>query len=68
VDTGLFRFEESTMGKTRAAYPPEFCRQMLAAIDIGDAKFICSQHRTEHVSLSLADPRSVPLEENSSTV
>jgi hypothetical protein len=27
VDTGLFGFEESTMGKTRAAYPPEFCRQ-----------------------------------------
>ena len=26
VDTGLFGFEESTMGKTRAAYPPEFRR------------------------------------------
>ena len=28
VDTGLFGFEESTMGKTRSAYPPEFRRQM----------------------------------------
>jgi transposase len=29
VDTGLFGFEESTMGKIRAAYPPEFRRPMV---------------------------------------
>jgi transposase len=35
VDTGLFRFEESTMGKTRAAYPPEFRRQMVELVRAG---------------------------------
>jgi hypothetical protein len=29
MDTGLFWFEESTIGKTRPAYPPEFRRQMV---------------------------------------
>src|SRR5215467_8851203 len=29
MDTGLFGFEESTMGKIRSAYPPEFRRQIL---------------------------------------
>src|SRR5262252_4291612 len=35
VDTGLFGFEESTMGKTRAAYPPEFRRQMVELVRAG---------------------------------
>src|ERR1700730_6533786 len=35
VDTGLFGFEESTMGKTRAAYPPEFRRQMVDLVRAG---------------------------------
>ena len=32
MDTGLFGFEESTMGKTRVAYPPEFRRQMVELV------------------------------------
>ena len=35
VDTGLFGFEESTMGKTRPAYPPEFRRQMVELVRAG---------------------------------
>jgi len=35
VDTGLFGFEESTVGKTRAAYPPEFRRQMVELVRAG---------------------------------
>jgi len=35
VDTGLFALEESTMGKTRAAYPPEFRRQMVELVRAG---------------------------------
>jgi transposase len=35
VDTGLFGFEESTMGKTRSAYPPEFRRQMVELVLAG---------------------------------
>jgi transposase len=35
VDTGLFGFEESTMGKTRAAYPPEFRRQIVELVRAG---------------------------------
>ena len=35
MDTGLFGFEESTMGKTRAAYPPEFRRQMVELMRAG---------------------------------
>ena len=32
MDTGLLVFEESTMGKTRSAYPPEFRRQMVELV------------------------------------
>jgi len=35
VDTGRFVFEESTMGKTRRAYPPEFRRQMVDLVHAG---------------------------------
>jgi transposase len=35
VDTGLFGLEESTMGKTRAAYPPEFRRQLVDLVRAG---------------------------------
>jgi transposase len=35
VDTGLFGFEESTMGKTRAAYASEFRRQMVELVRAG---------------------------------
>jgi transposase len=35
VDTGLFGFEESTMGKTRSAYPLEFRRQMVELVHAG---------------------------------
>jgi transposase len=35
VDTGLFVFEESTMAKTRGAYPPEFRRQMVELVHAG---------------------------------
>jgi transposase len=35
VDTGLFGFEESPMGKTRSAYPPEFRRQMVELVLAG---------------------------------
>jgi transposase len=35
VDTGLFGLEESTMGKTRAAYLPEFRRQMVDLVRAG---------------------------------
>jgi transposase-like protein len=35
VDTGLTGFEESTMRKTRAAYPPEFRRQMVELVRAG---------------------------------
>jgi transposase len=35
VDTGLFVFEESTMGKTRRAYLPEFRRQMVDLVHAG---------------------------------
>jgi transposase len=35
VDTGLFGFEESTMGKTRPAYPPEFRRQVVELVRAG---------------------------------
>jgi hypothetical protein len=35
VDTGLFGLEESTIGKTRAAYPPEFRRQMVDLVRAG---------------------------------
>jgi len=36
VDTGLFGFEESTMGKIRAVYPPEFRRgQMVDLVRAG---------------------------------
>ena len=34
-DTGLFVFEESTMAKTRGAYPPEFRRQMVELVHAG---------------------------------
>ena len=35
MDTGLFVFEESTMGKTRRAYAPEFRRQMVDLVHAG---------------------------------
>jgi transposase len=35
VDIGLFVFEESTMAKTRGAYPPEFRRQMVELVRAG---------------------------------
>jgi transposase-like protein len=35
VDTGLFGFEESTIGKTRTAYPLEFRRQMVELVSAG---------------------------------
>ncbi len=35
VDTGPFGLEESTMGKTRAAYPPEFRRQIVELVRTG---------------------------------
>ena len=35
MDTGLFVFEESTMGKTRRAYAPEFRRQMVDLVHSG---------------------------------
>jgi transposase len=35
VDTGLFVFEESTMGKTRRAYRPEFRGQMVELVHAG---------------------------------
>jgi transposase len=35
VDAGRFVFEESTMGKTRRAYPPEFRRQMVDLVRAG---------------------------------
>jgi transposase len=35
VDTELSVFEESTMAKTRRAYPPEFRRQMVEVVHAG---------------------------------
>jgi transposase len=35
VDTRIFGFEESTMAKTRGAYPPEFRRQMVELVHGG---------------------------------
>jgi transposase len=35
VDSGPFVFEESTMSKSRGAYPPEFRRQMVELVCAG---------------------------------
>jgi transposase len=35
VDTGTFAFKESTMGKTRLPYTPEFRRQMVELVQAG---------------------------------
>jgi transposase len=35
VDSGRFVFEESTMSKSRGAYPPEFRRQMVELVHAG---------------------------------
>jgi transposase len=35
VDSGRFVFEESTMSKSRGAYPPEFRRQMVELVRAG---------------------------------